>query len=51
MPQMQLPIFPTEMTFTTEDLGFQQQDGVVYYFHGHLPTFRHAALNHGEDLV
>lgn len=43
MPQMQLPIFPTEMTFITEDLGFQQRDGVVYYFHGHLPTFRHAA--------
>lgn len=43
MPQMQLPIFPTEMTFITEELGFQQRDGVVYYFHGHLPTFRHEA--------
>ena len=41
MPQMQLPIFPSEMTFITEELGFQQQDGVVFYFHGHLPTFRH----------
>ncbi len=28
MPQMQLPIFPSELTFITEELGFQQWDGV-----------------------
>ena len=47
MPQMQLPIFPSELIAITADLGFLQQDGRVYYFHGHLPTFHHAV----EDVA
>lgn len=41
MPQLQLPIFPQGLTFITEDLAFQQEDGKVVYFHGLLPVFQH----------
>jgi len=44
---MQLPIFPSELTAITADLGFLQQDGRVYYFHGHLPIFHHGV----EDMA
>ena len=47
MPQMQLPIFPSELTAITADLGLLQQDGKIYYFHGHLPTFHHGV----EDVA
>lgn len=42
MPQIQLPIFPTDCILITPELAFQRQDGVVYYFNGHLPVFQHA---------
>jgi hypothetical protein len=42
MPQLQLPMFPEDMTSITEDLGIQRQDGQVVYFHGLLPVFQHA---------
>lgn len=41
MPQMQLPIFPAGFTAITNDIGFQNLDGKVAYFHGHLPVFQH----------
>jgi DNA invertase Pin-like site-specific DNA recombinase len=41
MPQLQLPIFPHGLTFITEDLACQQEDGKVVYFHGLLPLFQH----------
>jgi hypothetical protein len=41
MPQLQLPIFPTGLTAITNDIAFQQQEGKIVYFHGHLPVFQH----------
>ena len=41
MPQLQLPIFPTGLTPITNDIAFQQQEGKIVYFHGHLPVFQH----------
>jgi len=41
MPQIQLPIFPSHSTPITNELAFQERDGVVWYFNGHLPVFSH----------
>ena len=41
MPQIQLPIFPFSSTAITSELAFEQRDGQVYYFNGHLPVFTH----------
>ncbi len=41
MPQIQLPIFPTSCTAITQELAFEQREGTVYYFNGHLPVFSH----------
>ena len=41
MPQIQLPIFPASSTAITAELAFEQRDGQVYYFNGHLPVFTH----------
>lgn len=41
MPQIQLPIFPAHSTPITPDLAFEQRDGRVVYFSGHLPVFSH----------
>ena len=41
MPQIQLPIFPTSSAYFTDELAFEQRDGTVYYFNGHLPVFSH----------
>jgi transposase len=46
MPQVQLPIFPTGTTPITSELAFEQREGQVTYFNGHLPVFTHAV----EDL-
>jgi hypothetical protein len=39
---MQLPIFPAGLTAITNEIGFQNKDDRVVYFHGHLPVFQHA---------
>ena len=41
MPQMQLPIFPAGFAAITNDIGFENRDGKMVYFHGHLPVFQH----------
>ncbi len=41
MLQMQLPLFPPEMTFINHLIGFENRGGRVYYFHGMLPVFSH----------
>lgn len=38
---MQLPIFPAGVTHVTRELAVSKQDGVVTYFNGHMPIFRH----------
>ena len=47
MPQAQLPIFPFSSTAITGELAFENRDGMVYYFNGHLPVVCHGA----EDLA
>ena len=42
MPQIQLPVFPAASTTITSELAFEQRDGQVFYFNGHLPVFNHA---------
>ena len=46
-PQIQLPVFPASSTTITFELAFEQRDGQVYYFNGHLPVFTHPA----EDIA
>jgi len=46
MPQMLLPIFPTDMTLINNQLGFQKRDGTVYYFNGNMPLYMH----HEDDV-
>lgn len=43
MPQIQLPLFPASSTAITDELAFEQREGTVYYFNGHLPVFSHPA--------
>jgi len=41
MVQGQLPIFSKEITLINQEIGVQEKEGVVFYFHGQLPLFRH----------
>ena len=41
MPQVQLPIFPPGVTHINSEVAFEERDGKVYYFNGHLPVFVH----------
>ncbi len=41
MVQQLLPLFPSEVTLITSELGFQEKDGKVYYFNGQMPLFIH----------
>ena len=36
-----LPSFRVSSTAITSELAFEQRDGQVYYFNGHLPVFTH----------
>jgi hypothetical protein len=42
MPQMLLPMFPAESTELSSTISFAARDGMVTYFHGCMPVFRHA---------
>ena len=41
MPQVQLPIFPAGVTHINSEVAFEERDGQVYYFNGHLPIYVH----------
>ena len=41
MPQVQLPIFPAGVTHINSEVAFEEREGTVYYFNGHLPVFVH----------
>jgi transposase-like protein len=41
MPQMLLPIFPSDATEINALLGFCRRDDFVYYFNGQMPIFSH----------
>ncbi len=42
MPQLQVPLFPSETVYINQYLGFVQKDNVVWYFNGSMPLFHHA---------
>jgi transposase-like protein len=46
MPQIQLPLFPNNVTHITPELAFIKADGKITYFNGSMPVFSHAE----EDL-
>jgi len=48
MPQIQLPIFPSNSTAITSELAFQEREGTVWYFNGHLPVFSHPVEDIGS---
>ena len=41
MPQMQLPVFPAEVTEINSRVAVEARDGQVCYVYGHLPVFQH----------
>lgn len=41
MPQTRLPIFPEDIELINNYIGFQEKEGVVYYFNGSMPVFQH----------
>lgn len=47
MPQLFLPIFPSDVTEINLILAFAKRDGTVYYFHGAAPVYSHRA----DDLA
>ncbi len=48
MPQIQLPIFPSSSTPITNELAFEEREGIVWYFNGHLPVFSHPVEDIGS---
>ena len=42
MPQMQLPLFPNNVTHITSELAFIKQEGKIIYFNWSMPVFSHA---------
>ena len=38
---MQLPVFPGGVTEINSRIAVQQEAGVIWYIHGHLPMFQH----------
>jgi transposase-like protein len=46
MPQLQLPFFPQGMTLINSNIGFHREEGIITYFYGHLPVFRHDIDDH-----
>ena len=43
MPQLQLPIFPADVTAINSNVAVSFESGRVVYMHGLLPVFEHAA--------
>lgn len=41
MLEIQLPLFPPELTSINKEISFQKRDDRVYYFHGLFPLFSH----------
>ncbi|MBN1695418.1 helix-turn-helix domain-containing protein [candidate division WOR-3 bacterium] len=41
MPQIQLPLFPPELTEINRIISFQKRNGRVYYFHYLSPIYSH----------
>lgn len=41
MPQLNLPFFPDGITLINADIGFQRENGTIYYYQRNLPVFSH----------
>jgi len=41
MLEIQLPLFPPELTLINKQISFQKRDARIYYFHGLFPLFFH----------
>ena len=41
MPQASLPFFPEDITLINSRIGFQNRNGIIYYFNGSMPIFQH----------
>jgi hypothetical protein len=41
MLQIQLPLFPADITLINSLLGVQMKEETVYYFNGQMPIFQH----------
>ncbi len=41
MPQTRLPFFPEDITLINIHVGFQKNNGTVFYFNGAMPIFQH----------
>jgi transposase len=44
--QTLLPLFQEDISLITDELGYQQREGRIYYFHAGLPIFHHAVADH-----
>jgi hypothetical protein len=45
IPQAILPLFIDEMTLINNHIGVIKKDGIVYYFQGTFPFYRHGEKN------
>ncbi len=41
MPQMQLPLFPKDVTYINNLIAFKNHEGTIYYFNGSMPIYSH----------
>lgn len=41
MTQTRLPFFPEEIELINQHIGFQKQNGTIYYFNGAMPVYQH----------
>jgi transposase len=41
MPQVQLPIFPSDVKYINANIGVRTQEDIVYYFNGSMPIYKH----------
>ncbi len=41
MPQISLPLFSEDITLINSIIGFQKNNGIVYYFNGSMPVYQH----------
>lgn len=41
MPQVQLPIFPSDVKYINSNIGVQTKENNVYYFNGMMPIYHH----------
>lgn len=48
MTQTRLPFFPEEIELINQYIGFQKQNGTVYYFNGAMPIYQHPECDYAS---